>query len=150
MPKPNAKGGKKFKRGKKGGAAESDNYPIAEEGQMYAKIISNAGGSFLNVLCSDDKDRKAFIRGAFRKSVWMNPDDILLISTRDFEKEDTKCDIIYKYTPSQAKKLFNAGEIKFEVKEQQEADNTIWEQDGRIQATTDFDDKEEPFNFDEI
>lgn len=152
MVKPNSQGGKKFKRNKKGNNSnESEVLQLAEDGQLYAKVTKKVGGQYLEVMCSDEKSRKAYIRGALRKTVWMNADDILLVSTRDFEKEDNKCDIICKYTASQAKKLFNIGQIKFEIKEQPEQ-QTIWQNENNISGLTEGDEKNDgdEFNFDEI
>ena len=163
----NKLGGKRFKKGKKNTNNDGAQFPIAEDGQLYGKVIKKCGGLYLDVLCSDDVNRKAYIRGALRKTCWMNPDDILLISCRDFAQNDNKCDIIYKYATSQAKKLFNSGEIKFEVKEQATEDENIWENENVIKASGEFDEEvktpddpqiidiknilaDEPFNFDDI
>ncbi len=171
MTKPNIKGGKKFKKGKKSTNTDNGNYPIATEGQLYAKVLKKAGGQYLDVLCSDDKERKAFIRGAFRKCVWLNPDDIILISCRDFStSKDNKCDIIYKYTTSQAKNLYNSNQIKFQIKrdadddnddentgisfdddhEKQENDEFKKEPFGKFVYNPNDEPNEKPFNFDDI
>lgn len=122
MPKSNIKGGKKHKRGKKTSSDNSDSYPLATDGQLYALVIKKAGGHYIDVKCSDDKERKAFIRGALRKKVWMNSGDVLLISCREGLSEDNKCDIIYRYSYPQAKKLLSFGLIKFDIKANDEAE----------------------------
>ena len=116
MTKPNAKGGKKHKRGKKNTDSNShDNFPTAGPDQMYAIVTKRPGGIYIDAKCSDDKERKVFIRGAFRKRQWLNVGDVILISCRADSHEDNKCDIICKYTYPQAKKLLASGEIKFEL-----------------------------------
>ena len=48
-----------------------------------------------------------------RKRVWINMNDIVLISLRDFQ--ENKADIIYKYMPDEAKRLKMYGEIPKDV-----------------------------------
>lgn len=44
-----------------------------------------------------------------RKSVWINQGDIVLISLRDYQ--DSKCDIIHRYSPEDARRLKSKGEL---------------------------------------
>lgn len=118
MPK-NTKGGKKGKKGKKGGGISDAKLVVAEEGQIYAKALKLVGGKFISVLCSDDKTRIGVICGKMRTRRWIKEGDILLVSLRPSTGEDNKCDIIGLYTPQQAKKLLNDGQIKFQVKEEE-------------------------------
>lgn len=117
MPK-NKKGGKKFKRGKKN--VEDSNMPsttrFAEEGQVYAQIKKRMGGSRLEVECSDSKVRSAIIPGRFKKRVWMNPGDVILVSIED-TSEDNLCYIEHKYKPGDISVLKIKGLITFEEEE---------------------------------
>lgn len=44
-----------------------------------------------------------------RKKVWINPGDVVLISLRDFQ--DSRADIILKYSPDEARSLKALGEL---------------------------------------
>src|SRR5579872_3857578 len=105
---PNLKGGKNYKKNKKKGDVEDKFYPMAtDKDQMYAMVTKLPGGTHVLVECSDKKSRLAFIRGAIRKRNWMKIGDIVLVSKREGITNDSKCDVIYKYTVTQAKQLQN-------------------------------------------
>jgi translation initiation factor 1A len=44
-----------------------------------------------------------------RKKVWINKDDFVLVSLRDYQ--DDRCDIILKYSPEEVKMLKSYDEI---------------------------------------
>ncbi|EAA21379.1 eukaryotic translation initiation factor 1a [Plasmodium yoelii yoelii] len=48
-------------------------------------------------------------RGKMRKRVWINSGDIILVSLRDYQ--DSKADVIAKYTPDEARSLKAHGEL---------------------------------------
>lgn len=103
MPK-GKKGGKNKKRAKKNRGPQLKRELIfKEEGQDYAQVIKMLGNGRLEAKCSDGKQRLCHIRGKFRKRVWINVDDIILLGLRDFE--DDKADVIHKYTPDEARTL---------------------------------------------
>ena len=54
------------------------------------------------------------IRGQMRKRVWINIGDIVLVSLREFQ--DSKADIIHKYTPDEARSLKAYGELPANVR----------------------------------
>jgi translation initiation factor 1A len=103
---PNVKGGKGYKKGK--GSRELE-FVEAEEGQLYARVTKILGSCNLIVYCNDNEKRLAHIRGKLRKRVWINVGDIILVTTREFEKHDDetaidpalvkmeRCDVIAKY-----------------------------------------------------
>ncbi len=98
MP-PNKKGGKNYKKGK-----HADDGPMIYErleGQMYARIIKILGNCNLLVFCNDGRERICHIRGNMRKKVWMNIGDIVLISIREYGKEEAskigRGDVCAKY-----------------------------------------------------
>ena len=112
MPKTNIKGGKKKKRGKNGLVEnlkiifieDDDNFQLY--GQV-SKILGN--GSFL-VSCfkkiDDDfkmEEKLCLIRGKMRKRNWININDIVVVSVREFEKH--KADIVHKYSNDEARIL---------------------------------------------
>lgn len=116
---PNNKGGKKYKRNKNV-VQENKNiiFKDENESQEYAQITKALGNCRFDVLCFDGKSRLATICGKMRKRVFVNQNDITLVSLRDWQ--DSKCDIIHKYTPNDVQKLKQGGYvpdfIKFDEK----------------------------------
>ena len=105
----NKQGGKKFKSQKKVNSNGRE-LIFREDDQAYARLVKALGDAryeceILNI----QETRIGHIKGTFRKRIWMNIGDIVLVSLRDFDK--SKCDIIYKYTPDEALSLQNYGEI---------------------------------------
>lgn len=61
------------------------------------------GNGRLEARCADGTIRLCHIRGKFRKRVWINADDIILLGLRSFE--DDKADVIHKYMQDEARTL---------------------------------------------
>ena len=113
----NKRGGKKAKKGKR------DKRPQIEikgrvrevgEDEIYGRVLKRAGERGIIVECSDGVTRNARIPGRFRKRVWINKDDIVIcgLGTHGDGENDKKCEIEYKYNPSEisilrAKNAFN-------------------------------------------
>ena len=134
MPgKKGAKGGKKKRRGKKDlGNDGPQRRIITSDGpyQRYAQALKMLGDRRIaaNVYDPDRKiweEKLIHVRGKFRKRVWINIGDLVLISTRPFETDGSGSsgdegsdklpfggDVIHKYSPQEAKKLLKMGEIK--------------------------------------
>ena len=109
---PNKKGGKKFKKGKKQSSYDKALlYKDPKEDQEYAKVIRASGNGRFDVQCFDGKDRLGVLAGNMRKKIWVNKDDIILISKWEFLTDDTKCSIIHKYDNDEVKKLKRDGEF---------------------------------------
>ncbi len=110
MGKKNS-GGKNFKKQKKDSSEKRERELVfREDEQAYARIIKSFGDArFECQLFESDENKIGHVRGAFRKRVWMNVGDIVLVSLRDFDK--SKCDIIHKYTTDEAINLKSMGEI---------------------------------------
>ena len=103
---PNTKGGKKHKRNKNQNIV-SKNLRLKEEGQEYAQIKKCKGNCRFDVLCFDGKERMAIMCGAMRKRKFVNVNDIVLVSLRDWQ--DSVCDIIDNYDENLARKLKEKG-----------------------------------------
>ena len=112
MPKTNIRGGNKKKRGKNGINELHRNLDYAVDGQYYAQVFKILGSGRFMVKCYEtDKKTKEFVlsekichvRGKMRKKVWVNDNDLVLISIREFDTK--KGDIIHKYTYNEAKQL---------------------------------------------
>ncbi|KAJ3190696.1 Eukaryotic translation initiation factor 1A [Irineochytrium annulatum] len=109
MPKNKGKGGKNRKRGKNENESEKRELVFKEDGQEYASVTKMLGNGWIEVNCCDGEKRLAHIRGAFRKKVWITVGDLVLLGLRDYQ--DSKADVILKYTPDEARMLKSYGEI---------------------------------------
>jgi translation initiation factor 1A len=108
MGKNKGKGGKNRRRGKNE-TEEKRELILKEEGQEYAQVMRMLGNGRLEAQCFDGKKRMCHIRGKFRKRVWVNQGDIVLIGLRDFQ--DEKGDVILKYNSDEARKLKSMGQL---------------------------------------
>lgn len=93
MPGRNARGGKAYKKGKKGTATMTEEERLGRfsgrtEGQDYARVVRMLGDRRVLCFCNDGVERVCKIRGALcrgAKRQIIRVDDIVLISLRDFE-----------------------------------------------------------------
>lgn len=97
----NLKGGNKSK-GMKNSLGLKRSFPTKEDPlEYYAKVVKKYGNRF-GVITEENlsKERKARMRGTMRHGrggSWINIDDMVLISLRDFSNDDDTCDILFKY-----------------------------------------------------
>jgi translation initiation factor 1A len=103
----NTKGGKKCKKTKAIREETTLNYKT--EGQEYGQVIKMLGNCRLEVYCFDGTTRMCQIRGKMRKRIFINKDDIVIVSLRDYQ--DAKGDIIEKYSETQKRALIDNGTI---------------------------------------
>ena len=111
MPKTNLRGGNKRKKGKNGSSEIHRPIDYALEGQLYGQVSKTLGAGRFNVTCFERDERNNFIMsekichvcGKMRKRVWINENDIILVSVREFAKG--KGDIIHKYTNDESRTL---------------------------------------------
>jgi translation initiation factor 1A len=124
MPNNKGKGGKKHRKHKNENISKRDMI-WKEDGQSYAVIEKMLGNGRVH-LCYFTRDEDnhlkrnqalGIIRGTMRrKKVWINTEDIVLISIREFE--EGKVDILHKYDYDETKSLQSMKEIpKVEDKE---------------------------------
>ena len=104
----NKKGGKKHKRNKNEELKEKT-LRLKEEGQEYAQITQCLGNCRFTVMCFDGKERMATMCGGMRKRRFVNMNDIVLVSLREWQ--DAKCDIIDSYDDNLTRKLKAKGLI---------------------------------------
>jgi len=109
MPKNKGKGGKNRRRGKNTNEEEKRDLVVKEEGQEYAQVLRMLGNGRLEGHCFDGVTRLCHIRGKMRKKIWINTGDIILVGLRDFQ--DTKADVILKYSIDEARRLKQNGEL---------------------------------------
>ena len=110
---PNIKGGKKHKRNKNQVVHEKT-LRLKEDGQEYAQISRCLGNCRFTVLCFDGKERMATMCGGMRKRRFVNQNDIVLVSLRDWQ--DEKCDIIDNYDDNLTRKMKDKGIIPDSIK----------------------------------
>ena len=111
---PNTKGGKKHKRNKKQNDYVENTLRLKEDGQEYAQITKCLGNCRFTVMCFDGKERMATMCGGMRKRRFVNQNDIVLVSLREWQ--DEKCDIIDNYNDNHTKKLKSQGLIPDSIK----------------------------------
>jgi len=111
MPKNKGKGGKGKRKGKrnKGKDAEKREIRFKEFGEEYAQVRKVLGNCRVECFCFDGKVRLCHVRGKFKKRVWINKDDFVLVGLRDYQ--DDKGDIVHKYSMDEARLLRSWGEI---------------------------------------
>ena len=112
MPKKGGRGGKKGRKRKKNSNFTRE-LILKEEDQEYAKAMKMLGNGCVECYCFDQKKRIGKICGTMRRRVWISPGDIVLVSIRPFN--DSKCDIILKYFPEEAKQLKQKGEMPYDM-----------------------------------
>ncbi|CAG9326789.1 unnamed protein product [Blepharisma stoltei] len=121
MPKK-GKGGKNKRRGKNEATEFKRELTFKEDGQEYAQVLRMLGNGRLEAYCFDGVKRLCHIRGQMKRRVWIGMDDIVLVGLRDYQ--DSKADIILKYTPDEVRNLKSLGELpeNLKVAENQEED----------------------------
>jgi len=80
-----------------------------DDEQEYAQVTRMLGNGRCDVQCFDGVKRLAHIRGAMRNKIWIRLSDIILVSLRDYQ--DSKCDVIMKYTDEEVRNLKSYGEL---------------------------------------
>ena len=109
-PKSKGKGGKNKRRGKNTNfEGDKNELILKEEGQEYAQVVRMLGNGRLEAQCFDGKTRLCHIRGKMRKKMWVNQGDIVLLGLRAFQ--DSKVDVIHKYSADEARRLKTQGQI---------------------------------------
>ncbi|KAJ8314426.1 hypothetical protein KUTeg_006576 [Tegillarca granosa] len=88
MPKNKGKGGKNRRRGKNENENEKRELVFKEDGQEYAQVTKMLGNGRLEAMCFDGAKRLCHIH-----------------------YQDTKADVILKYTPDEARNLKAYGEL---------------------------------------
>jgi initiation factor 1A len=80
---PPNKGGKRYKKGKRGGETSTEMFDINEsDGQMIGRVLKSVGDRRFTVYCNDNKERLCRIRGKVRKNTWIEKGAIVLLSRR--------------------------------------------------------------------
>ena len=83
---------------------------LAEEGELYGRVIKLLGSDQVLVKCTDEVTRRGRIRGKLKRRIWIRDNDIVVIAPWDF-KEDERGDIIWRFTLPQVDWLKDNGHI---------------------------------------
>ena len=78
------KNAKKCKRSEVNSNSEPKPIIFKDECQSYGKVLKLLGDSRCAILCDDGVERQCTIRGKMKKRVWINMNDFVLVSLRDF------------------------------------------------------------------
>ena len=89
--------------------SESKQIIYKDDMQQYGKITKLLGDRRVMMVAPDTTELQGHIQGKFRKRVWFSVGDVVLFSRRDFQ--DSKVDIIHKYSEADVKKLIKELEI---------------------------------------
>ncbi|MBS7658806.1 MAG: translation initiation factor eIF-1A [Candidatus Bathyarchaeia archaeon] len=81
------------------------------ENQLFGVVTQMLGYDRLLVKCADGHERVCRIRGKMKRRVWIKVGDVVLVAPWDFQS-DTRGDVIWRYTESQAEALKRKGYLK--------------------------------------
>ncbi|MEM3507656.1 MAG: translation initiation factor eIF-1A [Candidatus Bathyarchaeia archaeon] len=84
---------------------------LPSPGQVLGIVTQMLGYDRLMVKCNDGNERICRIRGKMKRRVWIKVGDVVLVAPWDFQSE-TRGDVIWRYTESQANWLKNRGYLK--------------------------------------
>jgi len=94
----NISGGNKAKKQKRSIKYESTDK--IDEGQLFGIILDKCGGCHFRLMCSDGRSRNGKLSGRMANGPRVNTGSYVIISLRDFEKDQKNCDIIGHGSPS--------------------------------------------------
>lgn len=98
------------KPGRRGGAHtdKTRDFPIREDGQLYARVTKMLGNGRLLATGSDGVERMCKIRGSMRKREWVRVGDTVLVALRHYQ--DEKADVVFRYNDAEVHRLRHLGE----------------------------------------
>ena len=82
---------------------------IPRKGEFIGIILQRLGGNRMEVLTTDGKTRNCRVPGRYKRSLWLRPNDILMITP--WPDDDSKGDVIFKYHSSAIIQLRKKGLI---------------------------------------
>jgi len=84
--------------------------PRRDRGELFGIVEELFGSSRMKVRSEDGKTRMCRVRGKMRRRFWIKRNDIVIIHPwTDFQSDDTKADIVWRYTDTQSQKLRRRG-----------------------------------------
>jgi initiation factor 1A len=124
MPK-NLKGGNKHKKKKNHNINLNKEIILKDsDSQDYAKVIKLLGNCRVLLLCNDKKERLGIIRGNMRKTKWINMENIVLYSKREYEND--KVDIIFVYDNEMINNNYKIMNLTFNINQKNNDDDDLF------------------------
>ncbi len=77
------------------------------EGEIFGIVTALLGGSRLRVSCIDGKERIVRIPGRMKREAWIRAGDVILFVP--WEIDDSKGDVVWRYTKMQVSWLKSKG-----------------------------------------
>ena len=82
---------------------------LAKEGETVYAIVKTICGNKRVIVIRIDNGAMVIGRISGSIHAWVKKDDLVLVGLRDFQED--KVDVIWRYTPEEARKLFRAGYV---------------------------------------
>jgi translation initiation factor 1A len=105
----------KFQDNNKNSEAPKIRVKLPKKNEVIGIIEQRLGGNKMNVNCTDKKTRNCRVPGRLKRRLWLRPDDVVIIEP--WELDDTKGDLLFKYTPNQIEWLKKNGYLQNEGNE---------------------------------
>lgn len=87
--------------------AELKDLVLPGEGEVLGVVEKLLGSDHIMVRCVDGKVRLGRIRGKLKRKIWIRDGDLVLVAPWPFD--DTKCDVLWRYTVAQVDWLKDNG-----------------------------------------
>jgi len=81
-----------------------------KHGEVIGLIDQRVGASRMLVKCSDGKTRNCKVPGRLRRQLWIREGNYVIIKPWEFD--DSKGDILFKFTPAAVSALQSKGYLK--------------------------------------
>jgi translation initiation factor 1A len=94
------------------GFEEKVRVPLPRGKQMIGIIEQRLGGNKMMVNCLDGKQRNCRVPGRLKRSLWLRPNDVVIIEP--WELDADKADVLLKYKPNQVQWLKTKGYLDSE------------------------------------
>jgi translation initiation factor 1A len=84
---------------------------LPREGEILGVVTGRMGGSRMQVMCNDGKERLCRIPGKMKKRIWVKESDVVAVRPWEVEGEK-KADVVWRYGPIEASWLRRNGYLK--------------------------------------
>lgn len=87
--------------------------PDKKKGEFFGIADQLLGGSRLKIMCEDGKARMGRIPGKMKRRMWIREGDLVVV--RPWPFQDEKCDVVWRYTKTQASYLSRRGQVPKQI-----------------------------------